>query len=309
MATINLPSQFSDNFGNPIDGIFKLLSNISAVPAGEEVVLNYRRAKFTHPFYTLAIPLIIRQLALRGREVKLQSDFVHPYTSDYMGYIKFPEGWDPLLAANGDFAEQLERYRYKTYIPIINFPVGDSDGITEIRDQFLSAINRLLVSICGFSGSMRTALMYLIDEAVNNVLHHSADDRGYLLAQYFKSKGYIDLVIADIGRTLLESYKNSEKYKTTIVGHRDAMEAALAGHSTKSGNVDRGFGISTSKEMLTTGLNGKYFLWSGNVFNIHTSEINNVVTLPETITWQGAYLALRIPLVAQEGFNPSDFYG
>lgn len=49
---------------------------------------------------------------------------------------------------------------------------------------------------------MATALMYLIDEAVNNVLHHAHDDKGYLLAQFYQSKGYIDIVIADIGRIL-----------------------------------------------------------------------------------------------------------
>lgn len=86
------------------------------------------------------------------------------------------------------------------------------------------------------------------------------------------------------------------------------MEAALAGKSTKSNNIDRGFGISTSKKMLTEGLNGKYFMMSGNVLNIHTSEINNVVELPETILWQGVYVCLRIPVVPKAGFNPSDYY-
>ena len=31
----------------------------------------------------------------------------------------------------------------------------------------------------GATGTLRQALMYLIDETVNNVLHHSEDDKGY----------------------------------------------------------------------------------------------------------------------------------
>ena len=60
--------------------------------------------------------------------------------------------------------------------------------------------------------------------------------------------------------------------------------------------------------MLTEGLNGKYFLFSANVFNINTALQNDVVLLPEHIFWHGVYLAMRIPLIAKEGFNPSVYY-
>lgn len=309
MAIIQLPARFSDNFGDPIQKIFKVLENISSVHQGEEVVLDYSRAKFTHPFFSLSLPLIKEQFHRKGKEITLLSDFTDSFTKDYMGYLNFPEGFDAIAYVSDDFKEYLDSYRTKKYIPIINFPVGDSAAVSQIRDQFLSAINQLLVGICGVKAPMTTALMYLIDEAVNNVLHHSYDERGYLLAQYYPSKGYTDIVIADIGRTILESYENSEKYQGKIETDREAMEAALAGKSTKSNNVGRGFGISTSKEMLTRGLNGKYFLWSGNVCNIHNSEINNIINLPKTVYWQGAYLCLRIPVVPLPDFDPYKFMG
>lgn len=308
MGTIHLPNRFSDNFGDPIQHLFKILADINQMAADEEIILNYNNAKFTHPFFSLALPLIQKEYSRQGRAIKLQHVFKDRFTFDYMGYLNFPEGIDPMDLSNLDFASYLSRYKHKTYLPIISFPVGESQKISEVRDQFLSAVNQLLVGICCVSYPMNTALMYLIDEAVNNVLHHSNDLNGYLLAQYYPSKGYVDIVIADIGRTLLESYKNSDKYTNSVNTHAEAMEAALEGKSTKSNNIDRGFGISTSKQMLTIGLNGKYFLWSGNVFNIHTSEINNVVKLPETISWQGVYLCLRIPVVPKPGFNPFDFY-
>lgn len=99
------------------------------------------------------------------------------------------------------------------------------------------------------------------------------------------------------------------RYNKVVLSHNDAMKAALEGKSTKSETIDRGFGISTSKDMLISGLNGKYFLWSGNVLNIHNAEINDIVNLPQSINWQGVYLCLRIPVVPKQGFNPYDYMG
>ncbi|MXV50342.1 hypothetical protein GS399_05105 [Pedobacter sp. HMF7647] len=300
---IKLPSRFSDNFGHPIQSLFSLLEQVQSASGCKEIELNYREAKFTHPFYTLALPLIKKQYGRSGQSLVINDDFIDASTSEYMNCLSFPNGIDPLDLSDSSFEKFMEKFQNKTYIPIITFPAGDGNEVSAIRDQFLSAINRLLVRISQIKNPEMGALMYLLDEAINNILHHSYDDCGYLLAQYYPSKGYIDIAIADIGRTLLESYQNFDKYKNQINTHLEAMKAALSGQSTKGGNVDRGFGISTSKEVLTKGLNGKYFIWSGNVFNIHNSELNNVIELPQTIYWQGVYLCLRIPVVAKAGFN------
>jgi len=307
MKNIELPDRISDNFGDPIQKIFDLIEGISNCCIEDEIVLDYSNAKFTHVFYSIALPLLVKIYSRRGYNIRLLGHFGYPSVESYMKTIKFPDGLDPLYF-DGDVTECLDQYRNKSYIPIIYFPTGAEVHVTEIRDTFLSSVNRLLVHICGLQKEMVTALMYLVDEAVNNVLHHAKDDKGYLFAQYFKSKGYVDLVVADIGQTLLDTYASFDKHKNEVTNHQLAMEAALAGKSTKSLDVDRGFGISTSKSLLTKGLNGKYFIYSGNVFNIHTSEINTITSLPETISWQGVFLALRIPVVPTPGFDPSKYY-
>jgi len=304
---IKLDERIFENFGDPIQKIWRLLDQLATANIDEAIFLDYKDAKFTSPFFLLSLPLIVEQYKRRGYNISISTDFNHGYLSDYMNYIYFPRGLDP-DSIPGDFNDFMSGYQNKSYIPIICFPTGSSVHITEIRDAFLSAVNILLIKICGVSSNMITAIMYLIDEAVNNVLHHSKDDKGYLFAQYYKSKGYIDLVVADIGQTILETYAGFEKLKNQVTSHKLAMEAALAGKSTKSADVDRGFGISTSKELLTKGLNGKYFIYSGNVCNMHNSEINEIYELPETIHWQGVYLCLRIPVVPPIGFRPSDYY-
>lgn len=307
MATIYLPERFSDNFGDAINAIFELLVKINELDQHEEVILDYTHAKFTHPFFSLAVPLIIKQLVSNEKHIKLNSSFLIQGVSTYMRTIHFPNGLNPEKIKDRNYTKHLSVYENKSYIPIITFPVGESKDSEHIRNEFLSAVNKLLINICKISGNVLGALMYLIDEAVNNVLHHSYDDFGYIHAQYYESKGFIDIVIADTGRTFLESYMNSERHQQ-VTNHEEAMKAALAGLSTKSNNIDRGYGISTSKEMLTKGLNGKYFLFSGNVLNIHTSERNNVVNLNDKIFWQGMFLCLRIPVIAKPDFNPADYY-
>lgn len=122
MAVINLPGRFSDNFGEPIQSIFTLLRDISSITPDEEILLNYKHARFTHPFFSLALPLICGQYNRRGSVINIQTDFSHPATADHMSYILFPGGVDPLALPDQNFADYLERFKNKTYIPIINFP-------------------------------------------------------------------------------------------------------------------------------------------------------------------------------------------
>ena len=302
---MKLPVRFSDNFGEPLRALFQLLADINTDTDSKGILLDYSDALFTNPFFTLALPLVVKINERKGKNIQFENGFKNPGTSDYMGYIAFPDGICPEKIADFELENYFDQYKLKTYIPILDFP-ADERG-TEIRDKTLSVINAILTQQIGLKGVMRTAVMYLIDEAVNNIIHHSKDARGYIFAQYYRSKGYMDICIADIGNTLLDSYSSSGRHDY-IINHKDAMEAALHGKSTKSNNLDRGFGISTSKKMLTEGLNGKYFLFSANTFNIHTATQNDVVILPKNSYWQGVYVAMRIPTVAKEGFNPAEYY-
>ena len=307
MPSVTLPLNFSNNFGDPIRKVFNVFEQIAQFNIDDEIVLNYDNPQFTHPFFTLSIPLIKKQLERKGYNIKIQCNISSPSIRSYLNYLNFPGGVDLDIYNRSNFQEELAIYRNKSYIPILNFPTSNLSDFIALREQYLSEINTLLSDICKVQAQARTALMYLIDEAINNILNHSFDDSGYIIAQYYPSKGYVDLAIADIGRTLLESYKNCPRYKDTINSEQDAMGAALGGKSTKSGNVDRGFGISTSKDMLIKGMGGKYFLWSGNVFNIHTSKLNDVVTISNHIFWQGVYVFLRIPVKTAEEFDPYKF--
>ena len=71
---------------------------------------------------------------------------------------------------------------------------------------------------------------------------------------------------------------------------------------------NRGYGISTSKNMLVNGLGGEFFMLSGNAFH-RFDEASGVkyVNLPDPIRWNGTVVLMKIPITVREGFRYMDY--
>lgn len=151
--------------------------------------------------------------------------------------------------------------------------------------------------------------MYLLDEAINNIVDHSKEKRGFIFAQSYPSRNFIDICIADTGITILGAYQ--EKNGKDVNTDKRAIILAANGNSTKDrpGNESRGFGIRTSKEMLVDGLKGKYLLLSGGAFVIKTIDKEEVVEVPPELFFKGTILMLRVPSLINASFDPSRYYG
>lgn len=78
----------------------------------------------------------------------------------------------------------------------------------------------------------------------------------------------------------------------------DAIKNASIGVSTKNlpEAENRGYGIVTSKKMLTEGLGGQFFVFSGGAFYRKDSENDSIVGLPANIKWDGTVVLLRISI-------------
>ena len=286
--------------------LFKLMTEIGAVGADTEINLDYSGAKFTHPFFTLPLLLLIRNKNQNeGFSIKIDNQFFNHSVASYMESISFPN----MLTCDNKPLEEiesiLESYSQKTYIPLINFPIGDDPHTNVVRDKFISHLNRLIRNIVEMD--QINALYYMIDELISNIVHHAGRDKGYILAQNFPTKGYVDICIGDIGRTLLESYQQFENNRYGITTHSEAMHAALSGKSTKGG-IDRGYGISTSTKMLCEGMNGRFFMFSGNSFtyiNAHERDITEI-KIPK-VYWEGVLICMRIPHKTGTEFNYIDY--
>ena len=183
-----------------------------------------------------------------------------------------------------DWEKRLSRYRGKAHLPLINFPASPLADATKIREKMLEMSGNLLHRNLGLKTDEQSAVSYLISEMTDNIVEHSGAARGWLAAQHYPRKGYLDLCSSDTGLTVLGSYQGMGF--EDVLNDEIAIERALLGVSTK--DRERGFGIRTSHSMIVEGLKGSFLLVSGQgmLFN------NDVV--PITPAWPGTLLALRL---------------
>ncbi|HVI48145.1 MAG TPA: hypothetical protein VM802_24975 [Chitinophaga sp.] len=306
MAEIKLPGRITDNFGDGLRHFFSILEKVKRLDTQEAITFDMSCCTFLTPLFLLPFFLLIKQ-ERKNREIIITPP-THTGLSSYLHFTHFYSGLQPENLANDNYLQLMNEYGSKTYIPILDFPADRFNNNTEIRDSFLSAVNNILTSQVQLTGQLKTAVMYLIDEAVNNIVDHSREARGYIMAQYYSANGYLDVCIADCGISILGSYQINNN--TSITTDRDAIKKASIGVSTKNlpDAENRGFGISTSRNMLINGLRGKYSLLSGSAILIETLTNSGIGVIPNNLSWLGTIVTLRIPFANISGFNAADYW-
>lgn len=307
MIEINLKKNVDDNFGRIISSIIELMDEINKKGIEEDIVLNYSEAKFTHPFFTLPLLLLKKNLNTHyGYNISISKEkFKNGFVNEHMTTIHFPEFLRCEEMSIEEIGFVLKGFENKSYLPLIQFPIGGDMETISVRDTFIQHLKNLVCKITDIDSypGLKSPILYFIDELLSNIIHHAKFDNGYIMAQHYKTKGYIDICIADIGRTLMESYQEFENNKYDISNHKSALESSLKGKSTKGG-IDRGYGISTSINMLCKGLGGRFFMFSGNAFTVQEEEKSDIIeTNLDHIFWKGVLICPRIPCDVPKGFN------
>lgn len=113
---------------------------------------------------------------------------------------------------------------------------------------------------------------------------------GWLLAQWYPKKRFLDLCIVDRGRGLAATYQEELGLPLT---DEDAIRKALQGISTKK-EKERGYGIRTSKNVVCNGLGGSFTLISGSAAYLVEQHDEKLVRLPQ-FNWPGVVISYRIP--------------
>ena len=154
------------------------------------------------------------------------------------------------------------------------------------------------------------SLSYLISELLDNINEHSQSPNGFVFSQYLEKEGMISLCIADTGITIAGSFEKAGLYQKEIDGKEtEALKLANEGYSTKNRPEaeNRGYGISTSKAMLVTGMKGAFFMLSGGAFHRYEDGANDYIGLKDIFRWNGTVILMRIPVVLPDGFNYIDY--
>lgn len=273
MPDIILQPNNNDRFGDNLRNLFNLLEQLNEIPIDSNTInIQFNDLRFIHPLYALALSSLITKKRNEGIRVNIQ-DFHEITCSQYLNIIHFPNG----IELND---RQIRRYQRKTYIPIVKFPAG-YDGV---QNQIISHVTNLIENNFDLDTELYRGLYWLISELTDNVIEHSHMEYGWITAQYFPNKHFIDVCIIDTGIGVLNSYIQQEYEIST---HYEALENALQGLSAKDSD-ERGRGIISSKSVVMNGLQGTFFMYTGNAMVIN----NDMTNTP--FNWDGVLVFFRI---------------
>lgn len=263
-------------------------------------VLTFEEGAFATPLFLSA--LLARKFdPLASRRIELD------VRSSYLCTICFDKGGISTEEL-GDIEEYLGSYRDKSYIPIMRFPLFGERSRAHVTSVG-SAVANLLRSRLDLSGRIFTGVNYLISEILDNVIEHSFSHGGGIICQDYARKGYMDICIFDNGVTIPGSYRRAKLLDDRSTDAQALQTTINRRLSTKNtaGSVNRGFGISSSRQMLVHGLQGEFLIFSGSALYVSTPREEKVFPLPNHLGLHGTIVGLRIPRAADD-FNPSDYY-
>lgn len=275
-----------------MDGLIPVVRIMSLVEKSKEdsIMIDFSRTHFISPVFALSLIVYLSQC---GKKVSICN------IPDYLSVIGLSSGGiQPDKMRKSEFIATMEKYSNKTYIPIVSFP---ATSYSDEKETISSVIESILIRQVSIPSNVAIGMKYIVEETLDNITEHSESDRGFVFAQGYRHKHYLDLCIADRGVTLLGSYKKLADNE--IFSDLEAIKAANRGISSKNlpNAENRGYGIFTSKKMLVEGLGGQYLMISGGSFYLKRPGFDSFYSLPGSMRWGGTIIALRIP------YNVSDF--
>ena len=283
-----------DHLGSQLTSIRVFLNQLETHIENGGRTLNFYKYRWSPPLLSVFFANIIE------RYTQIEPAKINSH--GYFKYIHFPYGLQPLK--NNNWKEVLNTYRSKSYIPLIRFPNNYTEEARGIREDIISHTGGLIKEISSLPVNYINGISYLLGELTDNIVEHSNANNGWISFQYYRQKGYLDICIGDSGMGLLSSYKNYSGTKdySHINTPIDALKNAIKGESTKKRNTnERGYGIHTSRAILTKGFGGKFVMFSGNALLINDELMNFYCNYNGTIAF------FRLPCKVNSSFSIYNF--
>jgi hypothetical protein len=256
-----------------------LLSQVQEQPPEVDFEIDLLNISWTPPFFILPVCAYNEYLKNTNSSYKGLK-----ISNSYLNTLCFHEcGLKP--DENERWKEKLQYYIYKNYIPIINFST-QSQHVDLSNDVFSLICKFLFDKLKIVDTNHLSTISFIISEITDNIIEHSSDSRGFMTAQYYPTKEYLDICILDTGISILGSYLNNG---IAISDHAEAINNAINGKSTKNISGTRGTGIPNSKNILLNAIKGHFIILSGDALLFDKT----IFKLP--CSWPGTILALRIP--------------
>jgi len=222
---------------------------VAETETADSVLWDFSEVTFLHPFFLA--PLAIYK---NTSDKRIECVNIPLRLQAYLNSICFDRMLHFDKETRKDIVDVFERYLDKPHIPLCSFSMTDIN-----KDIIGSVVHRIILSQAKMGRGGSSPLSYLISELFDNIYEHSCSTNGYVFSQYSESMRAIDLCIADTGINIFNSFKNAAICQKEIDNKEaEALKLANEGYSTKNRPEaeNRGYGLSTSKEMLVVGMKG-----------------------------------------------------
>jgi hypothetical protein len=172
----------------------------------------------------------------------------------------------------------------KSYIPLLQLPHKYSE-VGRVIDRLQILCND------GEDFGGKTAFSYLLNEMIDNIYQHSNFERATVMAQVYKTKGFVEISIYDDGISIPGSF---EKFNIEFKHDSYAIQKAINGTSTK--DDDRGHGLNSSTNMYIEGGGAEVLLVSRNgFFHKKKGSSANLFNAGSMYGLKGTLIGIRLP--------------
>lgn len=268
MRNIIVPQPKSDSLIDQLAVVYQVFSQIKQ---NEEINFDLSNLNWVSPLLILPVSAHIHESG---------SKYIPPSDNKVLSYL------NTICFPNGVSSVSAFRQFSKNYIPLGLLRREDRIGRERLETLFSKMVYESLRAIPG----IENAVYYPITELVTNIFEHSKKDEGWIFAQLYPKKSFLDLCILDCGRGLAKAYLQEKSLK---ISDSEAIKRAMMGYSVKPG-IERGYGIRSSKRVICEGFGGGFVIVSGGAGLISAGKEEKLVQFP-SFKWQGVIIAYRIP--------------
>lgn len=267
--TLNI-NYISQSHENVIEECAKMVNEFENEPK-TNLVMDFSNCSFLYPDYALIVLCAIKFIESRGIEVhgKIKLD-KNTHIYNFLLKIDFFKN----LKINLPKIE--ETYDDNSFIEIQNYTSGN-------QLEVLHRIVKLLKEKSKMNDDVFTGLDYCLNEILDNILNHSKEKEGWVVAQYFHKLNQIRLMIVDHGIGVQQAL--NEKYSFTS---EEALKNCIISGVTNGRGQGHGLFATSLFAKENKG-------WLSIISGFHKLDVSeNKTSVSEINFWQGTCVYLRI---------------
>lgn len=291
MTRVQVQCPNNDQFVSQHLGGLRTATEIrAAVKQGaSEITVDFSRSTWVEAPLIVPIACLINELQDDGWNVSITHPN-EPTTKHYLNTICFPGGITNTQSRTG------------TSLPLFKLdPDSETDALEEVNDKIRELIGRTHAES---KSAVLNAVSVPLGEMLDNIDQHSEFSHAALMAQFYPTKEYVDICLADNGISIPGSYERCDIHFTTDAeAVRMAVERGISTKEDVAGVKQRGKGLRTIHNIVCNGLFGELLISARNCV-MHITR-NNSRIVPNS-RWDGTVVAARI-LPPGPDFEITDF--